>query len=246
MLFPPLLPTVAAAVTLTLAAGAATARCPVAGDLASGIRFVYDDGTFEVYRSPAEGPDPVSGDPVSGDIVDGDTDEGVTVDGVTVDGGVLDSDVPAGVRGAGTGATDRRLVLLHGVFLARYAAIHAASSGAGEVEDPESVALYTFPTGAAALPPPEPGLTWRGAVTVTQGGEITEEGQRIEAGDLREMTVGGCTFDGFRIDVDFGEETAYRESLVFLPALGIGYLAGYANNDEEEREITVVTLEAVE
>lgn len=65
------------------------------------------------------------------------------------------------------------------------------------------------------------------------------------------MRVGGCDIDGFEIGVEFGEAVPadggfYYESLVFLPDLGIGYLAAYANIRNDIRPITVTTLEAIE
>ena len=188
------------ALALALApALAAEARCPVAADLASGIRFVYGDDTSEVYRAGAGG--------------------AVVVDGYTGD------------------TLDRRLTLLHGVFLTRYAPI--APDGA----EAAGVSLYDFPPDT---PPPAPGTTWSGLPRLSEAGQSRDEPQTHVAGPLRSVEIAGCPYEAFDISVDFGELAGYSESLVFMPDLGIGYLAGYANDGGDPRAVDVVLLEALE
>jgi hypothetical protein len=81
--------------------------------------------------------------------------------------------------------------------------------------DPSARSTFTSPTQALRWPVPSPSARW-----TTEG----QGGARVESGPETEITLGACSYRGFKVTLGFTDEPDYSETYLYLPALGIALL----------------------
>ncbi|MEM0942593.1 MAG: hypothetical protein AAGI70_01475 [Pseudomonadota bacterium] len=81
----------------------------------------------------------------------------------------------------------------------------------------------TYPGGVASLPQPEPGARWSGPVTDTNADGTDVQKFSVAFGEVQEVKIGPCTYQGIPADTVFHEEGGGGTTgrLVYLPDLSI-------------------------
>ncbi len=129
-----------------------------------------------------------------------------------------------------------QMELGQGIHLLTYANV---TSGA---VDTMSRISYDYGRAAGELPLPEAGGRWSSAVTVTdQYGERSEP-QTHEWGQITTVDIGGCSYDMIEALIGYKTGDGYRESVEFLPALGLGYLVWNESDTMERNPVRPVSI----
>jgi hypothetical protein len=90
--------------------------------------------------------------------------------------------------------------------------------------DPTSQIDYDYGIALQDLPLPQAGGRWSSPVTVRDSYGTRSEPQTHDWGPTTVIDIGGCSYDMIEAVISYKTDDGYRESVEFLPALGIGYL----------------------
>ena len=108
----------------------------------------------------------------------------------------------------------------------------------------ETKATNSYPMKPADLPLPTPGGAWNSQYAgLSETGYISKGVQASEFGDLTSLTLGSCAYDMIPVSINYLSE-GYTEMVHYLPALGIGLLAGSANEGEEMNMTVFLSIAA--
>ena len=192
---------IACPVLLCVFASPALAECPRTGDLATGIRAMMSDGTYEDYRDLGPGL--------------------VEMIGTYEDGYVA------------------RNLLGQGVYV-----VELSDLEDGKIV-PDSRTTYSYPVDVAELPIPQPGARWTGETAGRDYEGFFAETQSHTWGAMTRATYGACSYDLIVGRFAYsGDGYSYKEEIHYLPELGIGLLASYADDIESEADVyTYVGIE---
>lgn len=113
---------------------------------------------------------------------------------------------------------------------------------------PDTRTTYTYPVDLTALPIPEPGTRWVGETGGRDYDGFFAETQSHSWGALTRATYGTCSYDLLVGRFDYsGDGYSYKEEIHYLPELGIGLLASYADDSEDGPEVyTYVSIEKLQ
>lgn len=92
---------------------------------------------------------------------------------------------------------------------------------------------YAFPLEPTDMPAPNPGNGWSTTVARLDKGELGQEVQVYNFGQVTTHTYGACSYRMMPIEIQYPEEkdSKRREVLHYLPELGLSYLAEYHDQD---------------
>jgi len=90
--------------------------------------------------------------------------------------------------------------------------------------DPSSRLTYDYGMAFTALPVPVANGRWQTPVRVNGIDGARSEPQVHTYGPMVPVTIGNCTYDSFEGQIAYETSDNYVESIVYIPALGIGYL----------------------
>lgn len=108
--------------------------------------------------------------------------------------------------------------------------------------DATSQISYDYGRAASELPLPEAGGRWSSAVTVNdQYGERSEP-QTHQWSQVATVDIGGCSYDMIEALIGYKTGDGYRESVEYLPALGLGYLVWNESDTMERNPVRPVSI----
>lgn len=110
---------------------------------------------------------------------------------------------------------------------------------------PDSRTTYSYPVEVTELPIPQPGARWSGQTAGRDYEGFFSETQTHTWGAMTRATYGECSYDLIVGRFAYsGDGYSYKEEIHYLPELGIGLLASYADGDESETDVyTYVGIE---
>jgi len=101
---------------------------------------------------------------------------------------------------------------------------------------------YDYGLAIADMPVPEPGGRWSTSVTVTDSMGPRSEPQSHAWGTLGSVDIGGCRYDMIEALIAYKTADNYVESVLYLPALGIGYLLWNESSQTERFPVEAVAI----
>ena len=128
----------------------------------------------------------------------------------------------------GGGGYYSRVLLAKGVYL-----LEVLELENGDVI-PGTRVTYAFPVRHEELPDPVPGTGWRAELVLNEGGAFSKETQVYSFGAPQTIRFGGCAYELIPVTVDYPGENQ-QDTLHYMPALGISYLAAYKDAEETNR-----------
>lgn len=95
----------------------------------------------------------------------------------------------------------------------------------------DSLEAISYRGGIARVPPLVPGYDWAGTTTRRfPDGHTETDPIRVSAGPSQPVTLGGCAYQGFTVDVTTGAPGSdYTDRMLYLPALGMAVYLGGGN-----------------
>jgi hypothetical protein len=125
-----------------------------------------------------------------------------------------------------------------GIHLVSYA---NATNG---IADADSRIDYDYGIGVMDLPLPEAGGRWASAVTVSDSFGDRSEPQTHVWGQTSVVDIGGCSYDAIEALIAYKTGDGYRESVEYIPALGIGYLVWNESDTMDRYPVRPVRISA--
>ncbi|EAR49866.1 hypothetical protein OG2516_14336 [Oceanicola granulosus HTCC2516] len=110
--------------------------------------------------------------------------------------------------------------------------------------DPAARTTHAFEMRPENMPDPAPGSRVSLDVVTVDFGEFLAETEHYDSGPLSEVTIGTCRYDAFEVVARYSEEPGYEDGFLYLPELGISYLAWWREGSERE-DLPVVSIAAV-
>lgn len=130
--------------------------------------------------------------------------------------------------------------LIKGVYVAR---LSFEMDGVLELD---SVLATTYSDGPRNLPIPTPSLKQQFQTSVASIDGVYSETQNHVWGPMQKVTIGDCTFDAITGRVTYNDgNNRFVETILYLPAVGIGLLTAYDVPDEPAEVFTYIRLEAL-
>ena len=111
--------------------------------------------------------------------------------------------------------------------------------------DPSSRTTYAFEMAPPDMPTPAAGARISLPVAVFEAGELRADTQTYTAGEPFDLTIGGCAYPALEVAADYLSEPGSREGFVWIPALGISYLAWWEDADGTREDYAPVRIGAV-
>jgi hypothetical protein len=111
-----------------------------------------------------------------------------------------------------------QMELVHGLHLLSYATVD------GSVVDEQSRISYDYGVGASGLPVPAAGGRWASGVRVIDQFGERNEPQTHQWGEMSSVNIGGCSYLAMEVLISYKTGDGYRESVEYIPELGLGYL----------------------
>ncbi len=101
-----------------------------------------------------------------------------------------------------------------------------------------------YPMKPVDMPLPKPGGAWNTqSATLEETGYIRKGAQSTQFGTMTRLTIGACGYDMILVTIEYLHD-GYQEMVHYFPDLGIGLLAGTANDGEEMILTTFVSIQA--
>lgn len=122
-------------------------------------------------------------------------------------------------HGADTGEP-LRVLLGQGVYLLETADLK------GGTPDPATRYTYSYPMPPAEMPLPTPGGRFAVSAAVMGDGDLRREDQAYTFGPEIQATFGTCSYRAMEITITYDGDDSTRDTLLYLPDLGISYLSG--------------------
>lgn len=104
---------------------------------------------------------------------------------------------------------------------------------------------YDYGVALQDLPEPVAGGRWASAVTVRDVSGTRSEPQNHVWSDVTVIDIGGCSYDMIEALIAYKTGDGYRESVHYLPALGIGYLYWNESDTMEAFPVEAVRISVV-
>lgn len=140
------------------------------------------------------------------------------------------------VDGADPEGNGYQMELGHGIHLLAYVNL---TDG---VADDTSRISYDYGRAVDELPLPQAGGRWSSGVTVTdQYGERSEP-QTHQWSQATTVDIGGCSYEMIEAVIGYKTGDGYRESVEYLPALGLGYLVWNESDTMERNPVRPVSI----
>ncbi len=122
------------------------------------------------------------------------------------------------VDGADPEGFGYQMELGHGIHLLSYVNVND-----GVVDDTSRIS-YDYGRAVGELPLPEAGGRWSSPVTVNDQYGPRSEPQTHQWSQISTVDIGGCSYDMIEAIIGYKTGDGYRESVEYLPELGLGYL----------------------
>lgn len=132
-----------------------------------------------------------------------------------------------------------QMELGHGLHLMSYA------NADGNVVDTQSKITYDYGLPVEALPLPTPGGRWSTPVTVLDQYGTRSEPQTHVWSQVSRVDIGGCSYDMIEAVISYKTGDGYRESVEYLPQLGMGYLVWNESDTMTRNPVRPVAIRVV-
>jgi hypothetical protein len=115
----------------------------------------------------------------------------------------------------------------------------------GGALDTTSRLTYTYPLKPGAMPMPTPQLSWNIEALTFDSNGVGREPQIIKFGDATRLTIGKCSYAMSPIVITFPDSDDYKETLYYLPELGLSLLAEVQDQGEDPEIYQFSDIEAL-
>jgi len=141
------------------------------------------------------------------------------------------------IEGFDGGTLTYTIEVVHGTHMLSYETI------VDGVPDRSSRIDYDYGLGPSGMPVPSPGGRWQVDAVFSDIDGSHPEAQSQAYGPLQTIQIGACTYDAFDVYIAYDSPDGYMETLVYLPALELGYLYSTQTDNDPAFPVAAVGIE---